>query len=246
MPARNGEGPRAVTPHGTVHAQWVVRATEGYTVSLPRARRELVPLYSLMIATEPQPDSFFEEIGLRNFETFADGRHLIVYGQRTADNRLAFGGRGAPYHFGAAVDERFDAEPSVFASLLHTLRDLFPTLHGNAAYAWGGALAMPRDHEPFVRVNAETGLASAGGYTGDGVVLARVAGQTLADAIVTPGTDTAFTRLPFFQHTGRRWEFEPVRWLGINAGLNLATMADRREGQGRTSRAAPLLERLLR
>jgi hypothetical protein len=104
---------------------------------------------------------------------------------------------------------------------------------------------MPRDRSPFVRVDAESGLASAGGYTGDGVVLARVAGQTLADAIVTPGADTAFTRLPFFQHAGRRWECEPARWLGINAGLNLATMADRREGQGRTSRAAALLDRLL-
>jgi glycine/D-amino acid oxidase-like deaminating enzyme len=236
---------RVITTTGTIRASWVVRATEGYTPDLPGARREVVPLYSLMIATEPQSDAFFDEIGLREYETFADGRHLIIYGQRTADGRLAFGGRGAPYHFGAAVADRFDREPAVFARLFTTLRELFPSLEGAVAYSWGGVLAMPRDHSPFAVTDAQTGLARAGGYTGDGVVLARVAAQALADGIVSPGVATTFSTLPFVQHRSRRWEPEPLRWLGVNAGLALAEQADRTEARGLPSRAATWLDRLL-
>jgi len=41
--------------------------------------------------------------------------------------------------------------------------------------------------------------------------------------------DTALTRLPWVQHRSRRWEPEPLRWLGVNAGLQLANLADREE-----------------
>ena len=88
-----------ITDHGTVRAELVVRATEGYTPSLRGERRRFIPIYSLMIATEPLPAAAWDEIGLRRRETFGDLRHLRIYGQRTADDRIAFGGRGAPYHF---------------------------------------------------------------------------------------------------------------------------------------------------
>jgi hypothetical protein len=118
-------------------------------------------------------------------------------------------------------------------------------LEGSITHAWGGPLAMPRDHSPFVRVDFDTGLASAGGYTGDGVVLSHVAATALADLITRPQTETDFTRLPFVQRTLRRWEFEPFRWIGINAGLGLANWADRVEAKrARLSRASRWLERL--
>ena len=89
---------------------------------------------------------------------------------------------------------------------------------------------MPRDHSPFVRVDYATGLASAGGYTGDGVVLSYVAANALADLIADPETRRPRTRrLPFVQHDATRWEVEPLRWVGINAGLGLAAWADRVE-----------------
>ncbi len=91
------------TDRGTVRAGTVVRATEGYTRTLAGHERDLVPVYSLMIATEPLPDSFWDEVGLAGRETFADHRHLVIYGQRTEDGRMAFGGRGAPYHFGSTI-----------------------------------------------------------------------------------------------------------------------------------------------
>lgn len=244
-----GNGSRratVVTTNGSVHATYVVRATEGYTPTLSGERRTVVPLYSLMVATEPLAASFWDEVGLRNFETFADGRHLIIYGQRTADDRIAFGGRGAPYHFASTVEPRFDNSEKVFGLLEATLREMFPSLSGSITHRWGGPLAMPRDHAPSVQLDRHAGLASVGGYTGDGVVLSRVAASAMADLIVDTDADTEFTRLPFVQHRSRRWEYEPLRWMGINAGLGAATWADHHERRHDTpSRSSRWVERLM-
>jgi len=247
LPGRRGRQPQAVTVGGSVHADFVVRATEGFTPTLPGERRTVVPVYSLMIATEPLANSFWEEVGFAKYETFADNRHMVIYGQRTADNRIAFGGRGAPYHFGSTAEERFDNDAKVFRDLEAELHELFPPMNGAITHQWGGPLAMPRDHSPSVLVDFETGMASAGGYTGDGVVLSHVAATALADLLTAPDTETAHTRLPFVQHRSRRWEPEPLRWLGINVGLALAAYADRAERRhGTESRASGLLDRLSR
>jgi glycine/D-amino acid oxidase-like deaminating enzyme len=234
---------RAVTASGSVRADVVVRATEGFTPSLASARRAVVPLYSLVVATDRLDVSFFERIGLGDRETFNDARHLIIYGQRTADDRVVLGGRGAPYHFGSRVDARFDDVPSVFDKLEATLHELFGDVPGRVAFRWGGPLAMARDQAPSVRFDADSGMASAGGYVGDGVVLSRIAAHALADLIT--GVDSALTRLPFVGHRARDWEPEPLRWLGINGGLMAASIADRREAAtGRASMAATVLARL--
>ena len=73
-----------------------------------QTHRRILPLYSLMIATEPLPDAFWDEIGIEHGQTFTDYRHLLIYGQRTADNRFAFGGRGARYHWGSAIRPEYD------------------------------------------------------------------------------------------------------------------------------------------
>lgn len=242
-----GKSPaQVVTVSGSVHATYVVRATEGFTSILPKQRRTIAPVYSLMIATEPQSEAFWNDYGFKNFPTFTDDRNLIIYGQRTADNRIAFGGRGAPYHFGSSIEDRFDSNQRVFNALDETLRDLFPNLEGSIAYRWGGPLGMTRDLSPFVTVDYQTGLCAAGGYTGDGVVLSHVAAKALADLIARPGESTEFTTLPFVQQRVRTWEYEPLRWLGINAGLQLATWADRTEERtGKVSKARDLLNRLM-
>ena len=167
-----------------MRADVVVRATEAWTPTLPGHRRDLVPVYSLMVATEPLGADFWEAAGLESRATFADHRHMIIYGQRTADGRIAFGGRGAPYHYGSAVRESFDAEPSVHALLRQTLTELFPDLRrARFTHAWGGPLGIPRDWHSSVGFDRGSGLAWAGGYVGDGVSTTNLAGRTLADLI---------------------------------------------------------------
>lgn len=233
------------TPGGDIQADVVVRATEGYTGQLPGASRDIVPVYSLMIATEPLSPAAWARIGLAQRQTFSDFRHLIVYGQRTADDRLVFGGRGAPYHFGSRIDPRFDRNDAVFAALRTTLIEMFPHLADVAiTHAWGGPLGIARDWHASVTFDGATGLATAGGYVGDGVTTANLAGRTLADLIT--GTSTTLTSLPWVGHVSPRWEPEPLRWLGANAALRAMTWADGAESRGgRPSVAARLVHRAL-
>jgi len=234
-----------VTATGTVRARYVIRATEGYTARLPGLRRTVAPVYSLMIATAPLPESAWAEIGLAGRPTFTDLRHLIIYGQRTADGRLAFGGRGAPYHLGSAVRPSFDRVPAVFAALRRTLAELFPVLGDVAVtHGWGGPIGVPRDWCASVGLDRSTGLGWAGGYVGDGVSTTNLAGRTLADLIT--GTDSEITRLPWVGHRSPLWEPEPLRWFGVNTGLHVMSLADRQEARtGRPSRAAQVAGRFL-
>ena len=232
---------RVRTCRGTLTAPHVVRATEGYTPTLAGERRTVAPVYSLVIATEPLPAAVWEQIGLRRRETFSDHRHLIIYGQRTADDRLVFGGRGAPYHFGSRVRPDFDRVPRVFAKLRETLVDLFPAVaDADITHRWGGALGVPRDWCASVGLDRASGVAWAGGYVGDGVSTTNLAGRTLRDLIL--GRDTELTRLPWVDHRSRKWEPEPLRWLGINAGLRAMTLADAEE---RTTRRPSTVARVM-
>jgi glycine/D-amino acid oxidase-like deaminating enzyme len=233
------------TPAGALHAEHVVRATEGYTARLPGRRRDVVPVYSLIIATEPLPERVWSEIGLAGRETWSDHRHLIIYGQRSADGRMVFGGRGAPYHFGSRIAAAYDREPSVFADLERTLGELFPVLRAvSVTHRWGGPLGIARDWHASVGLDRSTGIAWAGGYVGDGVSTTNLAGRTLADLIT--GRDTDLTRLPWVGHRSRRWEPEPLRYLGVNAGLRAMTWADAAERRrGRPSRLASAVDAMM-
>ena len=244
-PRSGATSPSVVTPGGTIDAAVVVRATEAWTPTLPGFHRDIVPVYSLMVATEPLGDDFWSAAGLQSRATFADHRHMIVYGQRTADGRIAFGGRGAPYHFGSSVRARYDAEPAVHALLRRTLTELFPALEGTRfTHAWGGPLGIPRDWHSSVGLDRDTGLGWAGGYVGDGVATTNLAGRTLADLIT--GADSELVALPWVGHRSPRWEPEPLRWLGVNAGLWAMKVADRSEARrGRPSRVAGTMGRLL-
>ncbi len=236
-----------VTEHGTVRAPVVVRATEGYTPGLAGHRRALAPVYSLMVATEPLPAEFWSRAGLARRETFTDFRRMIIYGQRTADDRLAFGGRGAPYHFGSRTSPSFDQDTRVHRAIEATLVDLFPALGPRPpiSHRWGGPLGVPRDWTASVGFDRATGLAWGGGYVGDGVGTANLAGRTLADLVTGAGTD--LTALPWVGHRSPRWEPEPLRWLGINGALRLTEASDAHELRtGRPSRVAALLDRVVR
>jgi glycine/D-amino acid oxidase-like deaminating enzyme len=234
---------RADTTRGPVRAEVVVRATEGYATTLPGLRRSVLPLYSLMIATEPLSAAAWEEIGWSGGETMAAGGHLFTYAQRTRDGRVAFGGRGAPYHFGSRIRTGYDRDDRVHRRLEAALGELLPAASATSiTHRWGGPLGIPRDWTASVGLDRATGLAWAGGYVGDGVAAANLAGRTLADLICGRGSD--LTRLPWVQHRSRPWEPEPLRWLGINTARLLAASSDASEQ--RSGRPARLRGRLLR
>ncbi|MFE5670894.1 NAD(P)/FAD-dependent oxidoreductase [Agromyces sp. NPDC056523] len=230
---------RALTDHGTVRAEFVIRATEGFTPDLRGEHRTWLPMNSSMIVTEPLAPSVWEEIGWDGRETLGDFAHVYMYAQRTADDRIAFGGRGVPYRYGSRVDDDGVTQARTIESLTALLHRFFPAAAGAAIeHAWSGVLGVPRDWAATVGFDRATGLGWAGGYVGTGVTATNLAGRTLADLVL--GNDTELTRLPWVGHRVRKWEPEPLRWLGVQAIYGAYHAADRAELRGRatTSRFA--------
>lgn len=215
------------TRHGALRAGAVVRATEGYTETLRGEQRRILPLYSMVVATEPLPEALWDEIGLRERETFGDGRRVVIYGQRTLDDRLVFGGRAA-YYFGSRLPRTISANDSGVAHVTRVLRELFPMLKDvRITHGWGGAMGVPRHWRPCVQWDANTRTGWAGGYVGEGVAAANLAGRILADLI--GGRETALTELPWVNDLPPGWEPEPLRWVGAKAIEAFGDRADRRE-----------------
>ncbi|KXF52928.1 FAD-dependent oxidoreductase [Rhodococcus sp. SC4] len=235
----------AHTPYGTVRARYVVRATEAYTGTLRGEKRTVAPIYALAVATERLPDSMWAELRMETRPAFNDVRHIRIWGHRTASGRIVFGGRGAPYHFGSAVRPEFDRNGQLHTSLQATLLELFPQLAGvDFTHEWGGPVGIPRDWQPSVGLDRTTGLAWGGPYVGDGVATTNLAARTLRDLILDDDTD--LRRLPLTNHRSPAWEPEPLRWIGINAGLRLMNGADHAEAKhGRPSRRAHLFSKLI-
>jgi glycine/D-amino acid oxidase-like deaminating enzyme len=230
---------------GDVGAEIVVRATEGYTTDMPRLQRTLIPVYSLMIATEPLPDDVWAQIGWEGRECWNDGRHLLVYLSRTVDGRVAIGGRGAPYHFGSRIAEEFENEPAVFDALYEELCLLLPQVRGAAVtHRWGGPIGITRDWCSNVGFDRAGGSAWACGYVGDGVATSNLAGRTLRDLI--RGEQTELTRLPWVGHQSRRWEPEPFRFVGVNLALKAMASGDKTEARtGKPAKRAAYMEKLI-
>ena len=131
----------------------------------------IVPLYSLMVATEPLPDERGTTIGLHDMETFADDRQMVIYGQRTADGRLAFGGRGAPYRFGSGIDAATEASSRDPRSDRRHAPRTRPGRSATLGSPIAGA-ACSACRVTGARRSGSTvrpGLAWAGGYVGEGV-----------------------------------------------------------------------------
>ncbi|KRF21802.1 FAD-binding oxidoreductase [Phycicoccus sp. Soil803] len=224
----------ARTAIGSVRAVSVIRATEGFTTRLQGQRRTWLPMNSSMIATQPLPPEVWQEIGWHRREALADASHVYMYAQRTADDRIALGGRGIPYRFASRFDVDGQTPASTVAALQRVLATLFPAAQRvPVAQAWSGVLAVPRDWSSTVTYDPATGFGHAGGYVGTGVTATNLAGRTLADLIL--GRESDLTTLPWVGHRAQRWEVEPLRWLGVAAIYAAYRAADRAERDGRPS-----------
>ena len=237
---------RIATDLGPVTAGVIVRATEAYTRDLKGHRRNLLPVYSLMVATEPLSQSVLDEIRLDERPTFADDRFMVIYGQRTADNRLAFGGRGVPYLFGSRISRQTELRQESHQLIAETLVDLLPAVaDAEITHRWGGVLGIPRNWIPGLTFDRLDGVGTLGGYVGEGVAASNLAGRTMADLILRRDTDR--TSLPWVGVDARRWEPEPARWLGVRSSRRLLLSADEREYEtDREAKLAYRVSRLLR
>ncbi len=223
---------RASTAHGVARAPIVLRATEGFTTRLPGLKRRWLPMNSAMIATDPMPARMWDSIGWAGRETLGDTAHGFFYAQRTADDRIAIGGRAVPYRYGSGIDRDGAVASDTISHLTAVLADVLPQTRGvGIAQGWCGVLAVPRDWTAGVALDPLTGLGWAGGYVGHGVTATNLAGRTLADLVLR--RDTALTRMPWVGHRSRTWEPEPLRWLGVRGMYSAYKLADGHEAGGR-------------
>ena len=236
---------RAETPHGVLRAPVILRATEGFTARMHGLRRRWLPINSAMIATEPLPAEVWDAIGWDGCETLGDLAHGFFYAQRTADGRIAIGGRAVPYRYASRIDHDGAVGQDTIDYLAHVLHTVLPQTRGvPIAHGWCGVLAVPRDWTATVCFDAATGLGEAGGYVGHGVTATNLAGRTLADLVLK--RSTPLTALPWVGHRSRTWEPEPLRWLGVRGLYTAYKMADRQEAGGRstTSPVAGIADRI--
>ena len=243
--ARALEPGRVRCESGDVRADVVLRATEAYTTRLGGQRRLYLPIYSLMIATAPLDPRAWEALGWRDGLLVCDHRHLFFYAQRTADGRIAIGGRGAPYRLRSPIDERNERDAAVRARLERTLlREFPPAATAEVTHHWGGPLAVPRDWSMSITFDRRSGVGSAGGYTGHGVGASNISGRTLADLVL--GNESELASMPWVDHHARQWEPEPIRFLASRAIHATLVSADRLEDStGRRARRARLVRRFL-
>ncbi|MFD5517099.1 NAD(P)/FAD-dependent oxidoreductase [Streptomyces sp. NPDC127066] len=241
----------AVTPYGTVRAPYVLRCTEGFTANLRGQKRTWLPMNSSMIATEPLTAGQWAEIGWEGRETLGDMAHAYMYAQRTADDRIALGGRGVPYRFGSRTDNDGRTGRATVDALHEILVRLFPSLAGvQVSHAWSGVLGVPRDWCATVTLDRSTGLGWAGGYVGSGVATTNLAARTLRDLVRQDSGQagaTGLTALPWVGHEVRKWEPEPFRWIGVHGMYAAYRTADRREGathSPESSRLARIADRV--
>jgi glycine/D-amino acid oxidase-like deaminating enzyme len=226
---------RILTVRGAVRAGAVIRATEGYTDTIAGQRRSIMPLYSMIVATEPLTVEQWREIGLNERETFGDSRRQVIYGQRTLDDRLVLGGRGG-YYYASELRRAIAPDNPKVARVRRLIPQLFPTLKDvRITHGWGGLMGVPRHWRPCVEWDRERRVGWAGGYVGEGVGASNLAARALVDLVLE--RRSPLTELAWVGDVARRWEIEPLRWLGGKAIEIAGGRADREEyATGRPSK----------
>jgi glycine/D-amino acid oxidase-like deaminating enzyme len=225
-----------------VTCQISIRATEAFTPRKWMGNKQ-IPIYSLMVATNQLPDTLMQELRNSQRATIQEACHLITYAQFTADNRVALGGRGVRYKLFSRLSERSEIDNRMHKALERRVKSWFPQLQGcEFEYRWGGAVALTRRWQAFLNYDQESGHAQIGGYVGDGVTLSYLVAKTLAMKI----SNQKIPNLPFVNQKIGNWEFEPIRYLAVNAGFKATVAADFEERvTGRPSLIAAMVDPLI-
>jgi glycine/D-amino acid oxidase-like deaminating enzyme len=210
-----GSTPKLITPAGEIRAKRaIVLAGESYLTRLPTLHRVVLPVYSLIVLTEPLSQAQWKEIGWQNRESLASCNYTVDYLTRAADGRILFGSRGAPYCFGSKITDEQDRHPATHAHIKALVTEWFPVLKSiRFTHEWGGPVGMPRDWMPMAAFDPATKIATARGYTGQGVSTTNLTGRVLAQLIARQNTE--LSQLVIAQRYSPLWEVEPLRWLAV-------------------------------
>lgn len=241
-----GPLPRLDTPRGNISARAIVLAGEAYLSQLPRVGRQIIPMTSHIVLTEPLSDDLWRQIGWEQREVMGASGTTAGYLNKTVDGRIAFGAFRAKYPPGSRITDALDRDEPIFEHARRATFDWFPMLADAGVrftHAWGGVFGRPRDRLPAMTYDRHSGVALAMGYSGEGVATANLSGRVLADLITE--ADTELTHLPMTTRRPRAWEPEPLRWLGVTyVRRSMMRLNEEVERTGRYPEKPTLAQRL--
>lgn len=229
---RLGREAALCTDAGSLSARLaVVAAGEAYLSQLREFRRRLLPVASSLVVTEPLTAGQWRSIGWDRGECLNSQSRLRNYLTRTADGRILYGSRGIPYRLGSRMDDASLRDSRVTAQLKRSLCEWFPALESvRFSHAWGGYLGISRDWMPSVHFDRDARVAQLSGYAGRGVATSNLAARLLAGLLLQQ--PSGLESLPLHRHAARRWEIEPLRWLGTRYLQGAYARMDAREDAG--------------
>ncbi len=185
------------THRGIVSADHVVIATNGYTTNLtPWQMRRVVPVESLMIATQELPPDVARKLIPNNRMIFDTKRFLYYFRLSPDGKRLLFGGR---------PKQAWKPTRNKAAGMRGEMLKVYPHLEKVAIdYSWFGKVCFTVDRFPII--GQRHGITYAMGYCGHGVAMATYFGYKLSDAILGKGFNTVFAEkksipIPFYNGT---------------------------------------------
>ncbi|NIA69350.1 FAD-binding oxidoreductase [Pelagibius litoralis] len=202
------------TPEGRVTARAALICTNAYTGGLAAPLgQSVIPVTSVQVATEPLSDKLRRTI-LPEGHAPSDTRRLLLYFRKDDAGRFVMGGRGALGD--GSIGKRQ-------AALREAAVRLYPQLEGvRWRYAWGGDVALTRDHAPGLHLIAPRVMAGLG-YNGRGVGMATAMGRVLAEwAQGRPGAE-----LDFPITAARPIPFHRFRRIALGATVAAFRMLDR-------------------
>ncbi len=229
-----GMQPALVTSGGTIRARRaVLLAGEAFLTGLPDYRRRLIPMASTIMLTAPLSAEQWDKVGWAGGECLSSYVHTTNYLTRTADGRILFGSRGAPYRYGSDMCERALRENANFGWIRERLLEWWPSLEGvEFTHQWAGYLGIPRDWLPTVHFDPVQRIGHSYGYTGHGVITSAICARALTAEVI--GRAPSAEAPPYLRRNAPNWEVEPLRWAGIRYVQNAFLRMDIAEAAGKS------------
>lgn len=199
---------RLTSGGGTVIAERLVYATNGYTHLLPGMRRKQMPAFAYIIVTEPLSAGQRDAIGWSGRETIEDGRSFMHFFRLTRDGRVLAGGGPGFVPFGGSMHH--DTSEPAWSHLHRFIGETFPALRGiGIAHRWGGAFSMTPNFTPQIGLLHAGAAIYSVGCTGHGVALTHMNGRIIRDLVL--GRKTELSDLWFVNQRSISLPPEPVR-----------------------------------
>ncbi len=192
---KTGGGFVVNTEHGVLESEYLVLATNAYSVLFPELRKLQYPAFTHIVMSEPLTPEQYDAIGWKNRAGVEDARDLIHYYRLTADNRIVMGGGDVSLGYGADLDK--DLNEKTFALLKAHVTEVFPQLEGlRFSHQWGGPVSITTDMAPVIGyLGKDKKAIFSMGCIGHGVSLTTYNGKTIAELIT--GRQTERTEMFF-------------------------------------------------